>query len=122
MGLMNGEEYGVIVRARNERSWTWSMKSEEARQTPMMPAAETLPAPTPVEAMAGDEEVTIMWTAVEGAAKYRVQWRTAAQSYDDKRQHDGFYDYRSGDLELSHTIMGLEGGMEYMFRVVGVGR
>ena len=39
MNLENGTEYGVIVRAYNERegSGTLSTESREARQTPMMP-------------------------------------------------------------------------------------
>jgi hypothetical protein len=119
-GLTNGTEYYVKVLARNERENTWTGTSIEARQTPMAAGEDMLAAPNPIEAMAGDMEVMVNWTAVQGADKYRVQWRTAAQSYDDQRQHDGFYNYRSGDLELSYTVPGLENGTEYMFRVVAL--
>jgi hypothetical protein len=120
-GLTNGTEYHVVVSSYNERSTTRSPNSAEARQTPMAPAEGMLEAPNPVEAVAGDMEVTVKWTAVEDATGYRVQWRTASQSYDSSRQHDGFYAYRSGDLVLSHTVEDLENGMDYMFRVMAMG-
>ena len=65
-------------------------------------------------------QVTVMWTGVEGAAKYRVQWRTAAQSYNSTRQVEGFYQRSTGALEHEHTVDGLENGTQYMFRVYAV--
>ena len=116
-GLTNGVEYSVRVSARNERSSMFYRSDNEARATPM---ADMISTPNPVEAVAGDGQVTVMWTGVEGAAKYRVQWRTAAQSYNSTRQAEGFYQRTSGELEHSHTIEGLENGMTYMFRVFAV--
>ena len=82
--------------------------------------AEMLAAPNPVEAVAGDMEVMVKWTAVDDATGYRVQWRTASQSYDSSRQHDGFFS-RTGQLELSYTVDSLENGTNYMFRVFAMG-
>jgi hypothetical protein len=120
-GLTNGTEYHVVVSSYNERSTTRSPNSAEARQTPMAPAEGMLEAPNPVEAVAGDMEVTVKWTGVEEATGYTVQWRTASQSYDSSREHSGFYAYRSGELVLSHTVEDLENGMDYMFRVMAMG-
>ena len=59
-----------------------------------------------------------MWTAVEGATSYRIQWRTVSQSYGASRQYD-FVPHPS--LEMSHTVEDLENGTEYMFRVMAMG-
>ena len=119
--LPNWDVYRVQVTARNERGPGSSVS--EYSSAPSIEAtdntrdANAYPSPNPVEAVSGDGQVTVKWTAVEDATGYRVQWRTASQSYDSSRQHDGFYQYRSGDLELHHTVTPLENGMEYMFRV-----
>ena len=125
-GLTNGTEVHVRVTAWNERGAgngtappeaSFGPSSSEARATPM---AGKLAAPNPVEVMPGDGQVTVMWTGVTGAAKYRIQWRTAAQSYNSTRQAEGFYQRSSGALEHEHTVDGLENGTQYMFRVYAV--
>ena len=117
--LMNGTEYYVIVKSRNERSRAFSDASVEARQTPMKPVVEPEPepepgapaaAPTAVEATAGDGMVSVSWEAVEGATKYMVEWRTAAQTY-------GAADRQAMTTSMMHEVDDLENGMEYMFRV-----
>jgi hypothetical protein len=125
MDLDNGTEYGVIVKSRNERGPSTTNNSETSSSSSIeakaMPMADMLDTPSPVEAVAMDMAVEVKWTAVEGATGYRVQWRTASQSYDPSRQEDGFYQYRTGDLALSHVVDDLENGMEYMFRVIAMG-
>ena len=120
--LPNWWTYRVRVTARNERGPSSTNVSEyksapSAEATDQTRDTDLWAAPNPVEAVAGDEEVMVKWTAVEDATGYRVQWRTASQSYDSSRQHDGFYQYRSGNLQLNHTVDELENGTEYMFRV-----
>ena len=120
--LPNWWTYRVRVTSRNERGPSTTNVSEY-KSTPSAEATDATrdtdywAAPNPVEAVAGDSEVMVKWTAVEDATGYRVQWRTASQSYDSSRQHDGFYQYRSGDLQLNHTVDKLDNGTEYMFRV-----
>ena len=125
MDLDNGTEYGVIVKSRNERGPSTTNDSESSSSSSIearaMPMAKMLDAPNPVEAVAMDMAVEVKWTAVMGATGYRVQWRTSSQSYDPSRQEDGFYEYRTGDLALSHVVDDLENGMEYMFRVIAMG-
>ena len=119
--LPNWWTYRVRVTARNERGPGSSVSeyksAPSAEATDQTRDTDYWAAPNPVEAVAGDGEVMVKWTAVEDATGYRVQWRTASQSYDSSRQHDGFYQYRSGDLQLNHTVDDLENGTEYMFRV-----
>ena len=125
MDLDNGTEYGVVVKSRNERGPSTTNDSEyssgASAEARAMPMAEMLDTPNPVEAVAMDMAVEVKWTAVEDATGYRVQWRTSSQSYDPSRQEDGFYQYRTGDLALSHVIDDLENGMEYIFRVIAMG-
>ena len=50
------------------------------------------------------------WTAVTGAASYKVQWKTSAQQWDATNR-------QSTSTTTSKTISGLTGGTQYMVRV-----
>ena len=65
-----------------------------------------------VAADPGDTNVAVSWTTVTGAASYKVQWKSGAQSYDSTRQGNP----DSGP----HTVPGLTNDTEYTFRVAAV--
>ena len=120
-GLTNGSDYYVQVAAVNKNGP--GDYSESAMGTPMMteePDPDPDPDPEPaalgkpaVEVMPGDGMATVSWIAIEGATKYMVQWKTAAQTY-------GFEDRQvvvtgSGRQQ---EIRNLKNGTVYMFRVL----
>ena len=117
-GLDAETSYRVAVRGLETGTRTagaWQYAANLA--TTGKPAAVALTAPNPVEVVPGDSMVTVSWGKVTGATKFRVQWRTAAQSYTETRQAEGFYQRISGALEHSTDIEGLDNDTTYMFRV-----
>ena len=56
--------------------------------------------------------LTVSWTAVSGATRYRVQWKSGDQEYASSRQQD----YTDGTT--SHTIPSLTAGTTYTVRVI----
>ena len=78
---------------------------------PPPPTAAPTAAPTGVEATAGVESVTVSWTAVTGATKYMVEWRTDSQTFGAKARQK---EVMSG---TSYMIPSLTGGMEYTIQV-----
>ena len=128
-GLTNGISYDVQVKAVNDAtgvSEEWSAQSPRSQGTPgddgdgdngdgdngdgdngdLMPPTDK-PA---VELDAGDGMATVSWTAVAGATKYMVEWRTAAQTFGNAARQ----------VTVSATeykVSDLENGTEYMFRV-----
>ncbi len=58
--------------------------------------------------MSGSEELTVSWTAVPGAASYKVQWKTASQTTYPTGQQRTTTDteYKIGDLEagIEYTV------------------
>ncbi len=55
---------------------------------------------------------TIKWDKVSGATKYKLQWRKAGDSYDDKKSKTV--------TGTSQTVSGLEEGKLYWFRVYAI--
>ena len=115
-GLTAGTEYMVQVMAGNEGGY--GPASAEVKATPTakpvveQPTEAPTSAPAGVEAMAGEESVMVSWTALAGATKYKVEWRTAAQTFGAAARQA---EVMTG---TSHTITGLTGDMEYMIQVM----
>ena len=99
-GLTNGTKYSYRVLASGD-GLTWSSASATVSATPKVSA------PTNVKATAGNKQVKLTWTAVSGAAKYRVQrlngstWTTIATVSTN-----------------SYTNTGLTNGTKYYYRVL----
>ena len=55
-------------------------------------------------------QLAVSWNAVTGADRYKVQWKSATQSYDASRE--------AAVTGTSHTIPNLTAGMEYTVRVI----
>ena len=108
--LENGTLYTVRVLAENPRGK--SNPSNEDSETP-----RTIPeAPAALNAVSGDEKLTMSWTAPTGAAtggatitRYIVQWKSGAQEYGTSRQLTP-----SG---TSQVINQLTNGTSYSIRV-----
>ena len=60
----------------------------------------------------GSEEIGVSWTAVTGAASYKVQWKSGSEEYDSSRQ--------ATPTNASHTITGLTNDTKYTLRVAAV--
>ena len=70
------------------------------------------PAPTGLEATAGEERVDLRWNAEDSATGYKVQWATVAQDFSAARQTE--------TSDTSRRLTGLRGGTTYKFRVLAV--
>ena len=113
MGLINGTEYAVRVRAVNTiGDGDWSPAASATPEAPTtVPDAPAMPTLT-----AGDREIAVSWSAPEddgGSAitGYRVQWTLAT---------DTGFDNAIGSINISGTsynIAGLTNGTEYAVRV-----
>jgi hypothetical protein len=90
---------------------TVTIKGDTATPTTPTPTSD-LGAPTIEDVKAGAKMLTVMWSAVEGATGYMVQWKTKSQSYGATRQ--------ASTTQMTHSIMELTNGMEYMVRVRGM--
>ncbi len=66
-GLTNGTKYGFLVRAYVNGKWTSFTSSDIVYATP-----ESAAKPEITAAIAGDGQVGLNWTAVDGASKYAV--------------------------------------------------
>ena len=79
-GLTNGTPYTVRVAASNEGgSSGWSA---EATGTPQAPPG----VPTEITVTPGDRSLLVRWSAVPGAARYTLQWKTESEEYRSRRQ------------------------------------
>ena len=114
-GLEAGESYSVAVRVLSgDGSRTaWAVGADAEAGVATAGAAATKPAaPMGVEAVSGDEMVTVKWEAVTGATGYMVQWRPASQDYSmTTRMVMAMADATMAEAKP------LKNGMEYMFRV-----
>ena len=112
-GLYNDVTYEVQVQAMNSNGGVsaWA-PVQPAQGTPKSGAAGTAaPGQPSISVAAGDAMLTVSWDAVEGATKYKVQWRTAAQSF-------GAADRTAEVTEgTSHDLTMLDNGVEYVVRV-----
>lgn len=68
---------------------------------------------TGLEVAAGLESLVVSWTAVTGADGYRIQWRSASESYNETDRQATV----SGASTTTHTIEGLTPGTPYTVRV-----
>ena len=101
-GLEDGTEYTFFVQAYKNGKWMPGADASYAKAR--TDDARTYPI---VTAEGGDRQVTLTWTAVDGAEKYGVY------RYTGKK-------YVKTDLEVtgtSYTVTGLEDGTEYTFFV-----
>ena len=126
-GLTAGTQYHVRVRAVNDSG----PRAEEAPDAPVAAESEwsnslvatpiaRLTAPTITALTVGDTTLAVAWTApantsVSDIASYKVQWKSAGQSFDSSQQHT------AGANDASYTITSLTNGVEYDVRVIAVG-
>jgi uncharacterized protein (DUF1800 family) len=103
-GLTNGTAYSYKVVPRNAGGD--GPASAIVTATPVAPPA----APTDLSATAGDQEVTLSWTAVEGAASYNVYRGTAPN-------RQARVAVASGVPEASFVDRGVTNGPTYYYKV-----
>jgi hypothetical protein len=116
MSRSNGSYIGIDANPNaNEASGLWTVReAERLLRADKWPATPTVPgAPTPV---AGDEEVSLTWTAPTGGSAptdYVVQY-----SSDGGANWTTFSDGVSTDT--SATVAGLTNGTAYIFRIQAI--
>ena len=109
-GLDNDMEYMFRVTAGND----CRLRSRLRRSEGYTGGCETGPADRykpAVEVMPGDGMATVSWNEVEGATKYMVEWRTAAQTFGNADRQ------ATVNPHMEYEIEDLKNGTEYMFRV-----
>ena len=112
-GLDAATTYAVAVRGLNtaRTASNWILPSPAAGLKTAGATPQTA-APGGVNAVSGDKMVTVSWEAVTGATGYRVQYRTAAQSYSATTRM-----VEVAATATSAEVKPLVNGTEYMFRV-----
>jgi fibronectin type 3 domain-containing protein len=107
-GLVNGTTYYYVVTATNTAGE--SANSSEVSATPAAPVAPEPPAaaPTGLNAVAGNAQVSLTWTAVEGATGHTVKFATTS---------GGPYQTIATGLTASFTHAGLVNGTTYYYVV-----
>jgi len=108
--LIDGTSYYYIVTAVNAMGE--SAASSQVSATPTAPSAVPA-APTGVAAALGDDQVTISWNAVTGAASYNIYWATAPGVTTANGTHI------SGAVS-PYTQTGLTNGTTYYYIVTAV--
>ena len=108
-GLTNGTEYSFQVQAENAAGQ--SPVSATVTATP----SSTLLEPRELEAVPGDRQVTLLWTAPFGSPT-KYQYR---QSLDGGTSWTGWTDASGTDTR--HVVTGLTADTEYSFQVRAVG-
>ncbi len=111
MQLENGVTYTFQVRGLNAAGG--GLPSDEATATPLDPPL----APAEFRARVGDGRVMLIWSGLSGhdAARWQFRYRAAGESYTAWIEIRG-----SGGATGSHTVTGLENGVEYGFQIRGV--
>jgi hypothetical protein len=103
-GLKNGTTYWFAMSAKKEGQ----IESDLTKAIYAIPRDNPpLPAPENVRANAGDEEITVTWDAVPGAAGYRVYYFTSFAMYGKSPK----------ETSNSYTFTGLTNGQDYIFWV-----
>jgi len=107
-GLTNSTKYFYVVSALNTAGE--SANSSEASGTPALPApAPSVPAvPTALAATAGNQQVSLSWTASSGATNYYVKRASAS---------GGPYTQVGAPTTTSYTNTGLTNGTTYFYVV-----
>ena len=72
-GLANGALYDYVVNASNG-----SCRSGNSAAISATPACIPPPVPADLQAVAGNKQVALSWSASTGATVYRILWKTAA--------------------------------------------
>ena len=102
-GLTNGTKYFYVVSAQNASGE--SANSNEASVTPSSPV---LPAPTGLAATAGNQQVSLTWTASNGATSYHVKRATGS---------GGPYSQVGAPSNNAYVDTGLTNGTTYYYVV-----
>ncbi len=109
-GLRNGTTYYYVVRATNSRAT--SANSVEVSATPSAQPVQRAPAPPGrLEVVAGDGRVTLSWSGVSGADRYRVFVA---------RQTGGPYNRIAEVPGTAYVHGGLENGQTYFYRITAL--
>ncbi len=99
--------------------------SEACKADPSASACAEVVPPGPASGLklaAGDKQVAVSWSASADTPAagfgYRVQWKTAAQTWDQSTTASQFEDLEHGDdLATSYAITGLSNGVAHSVRV-----
>ena len=102
--VINGTKYDYVVSAYN--SYGQSANSAEVNATPMAPPPPA--APAGLEALAGNTQVNLAWTATTGATSYHVKRSTT---------NGGPYTQVSAPTAANFTDTGLTNGTIYYYVV-----
>ncbi len=99
-GLTNGTRYGIYVLAYVGGKWVISDKDHIKYATPT--AGSDADYKPQITVKAGDGQITVSWTAVSGATKYRI-FTYLDGTYTKQGETDG----------TTYTVTGLTNGTEY---------
>ncbi|HWG21635.1 MAG TPA: fibronectin type III domain-containing protein [Terracidiphilus sp.] len=108
-GLVNGTTYYFIVTALNSAGESGAAAAVSAKPLPVVSSA-----PIGLNAVSGDGQVTLTWTAVSGATSYNVYYSTATGVTPANGTK------ASGITAATTTITGLTNGTAYYFIVTAV--
>ena len=108
-GLVAGTEYTVRVIATKAHADD-GLPSSEVTGIPKATPPDQV---TGVVVTPGIEELAVLWTTVSDADRYKVQWKSGSQDYDESRQA-----VLTGSDTVSHTITELTAGTEYTVQVI----
>jgi fibronectin type 3 domain-containing protein len=104
-GLTNGRAYFYVVSALNSAGE--SANSSQANATPVAPLSPPA-TPTGLQAVAGNAQVSLIWSASTGATSYSVQRSTTS---------GGPYTHVAAPTTTSDTDTGLTNGTTYYYVV-----
>ena len=96
-------------------TYTFKAYSDSNCATELATASDFITRPgqvTGVSAAAGDRSLSVSWSAVTGAASYKVQWKSGTQEYGSSRQ--------AAPTGTTHTIPSLTNNTQYTLRVAAV--
>ena len=105
-GVSAGKSYTVRVKAKNAggaSDWTTSAAASQAQQDPAAPGG--------FSATAGDGQVTLSWSAVDGATGYEYQQKTGGEFGAT---------WADAGTGTSKVVSGLDNGTEHTFRLRAV--